>query len=86
MSVRVLKIPAEVVDALRVPPDEIEDELKKKLALALYQRGILSSGKARILSGMIRSEFEELLGKRTIHRHYTEIDLGEDIAYARGDR
>lgn len=86
MSVRILKIPAEVVDALRVPPDEIEDELKKELALALYQRGILSSGKACILSGMIRSEFEELLGKRKIRRHYTEIDFGEDIAYARGDQ
>jgi predicted HTH domain antitoxin len=71
------------VDALRLPPDEVDAELRKELALALYQRGVLSSGKACRLAGMTRWEFEELLGQRMIPRHYTEDNLEEDIEYAR---
>jgi len=40
-----LEIPAEVLDAVKLPPKEIEQELRKELALALYQRGALSFGK-----------------------------------------
>ena len=80
---RILKIPSDVMDALRLPPDEVEAELRKELALALYQRGVLSSGKACALAGITRWEFEELLGQRQIRRHYTEKNLEEDIEYAR---
>lgn len=83
VSQLVLKIPGDVVDALRLPPDEVDAELHKELALALYQRGVLSSGKACRLAGMTRWEFEELLGQRKILRHYTEENLDEDIEYAR---
>lgn len=83
MSQLILKIPGDVVDALRLPPDEVDAELRKELALALYQRGALSSGKACRLTGMTRWEFEELLGQRRIPRHYTEENLEEDIEYAR---
>ncbi|MEG3055827.1 MAG: UPF0175 family protein [Methanoculleus sp.] len=53
-----------------------------KLAVALYQRGILSSGKAAALARMNRWEWEELLGARKIPRHYADEDLDRDIAYA----
>jgi len=79
----ILKLPGDVMDALRLPPDEVEAELHKELALALYQRGVLSSGKACALAGMTRWEFEELLELRRIRRHYTEKNLEEDIEYAR---
>ena len=79
----ILKIPGDIVDALRLPPAEVEDTLHKELALALYQRGVLSSGKASALAGMGRWEFEELLGQRHILHHYTERNLEEDIEYAR---
>ncbi|MFP4642346.1 MAG: UPF0175 family protein [Chloroflexota bacterium] len=80
----VLKIPGEVVEALRLPPEETQRELCKELALALYERGALSSGKACALAGMTRWQFEEVLGERQIKRHYTQEDLEEDIKYARG--
>ena len=38
-----LEIPGDVVETLRFPPDEVEWELRKELALARYQRGVLSS-------------------------------------------
>lgn len=81
-----LEIPEEVVRALKLPPKEVQRELCKEPALALYERGVLSLGKARELAGMTRWQFHELLGQRRIARHYTEEDLAEDLTYARGDR
>jgi len=66
MGARLLIIPEDVVASLRIPPDELEDELHKELALALYQRGMLYSGKAAALSGITRQQFEDLLGKQRI--------------------
>jgi predicted HTH domain antitoxin len=82
MGARTLKIPEDVINALRVPPDDVEAELYKELALALYQRGILTSGKASALCSLTRARFEELLGARKIKRHYGEEELEEDLTYA----
>jgi predicted HTH domain antitoxin len=86
MAKLVLEIPPEVVDAVRLPPAEVEAELLKELALALYRRGVLSLGKARTLAQLDRRQFEQLLGERRIPRHYSEADLGEDLRYAHGPR
>ncbi len=82
MAALVLVIPEEVTDALRFPASEIEQELRKELALVLYQREALSSGTARKLSGMTRGEFDHLLGQRRVTRHYTSHDLQDDLQYA----
>lgn len=84
MEKLMLEVPGEVVEAMKLPPGEVERELRKELALALYQRGVLSLGKARALAWMTRWDFEELLGQRGIIRHYTRADLEEDICYALG--
>jgi len=77
-----ITVPQEIVQALRLPPDAVAAELQRELAVALYQRGILSSGKAAALAEMTRWEWEELLGARKIPRHYADEDLDQDIAYA----
>lgn len=82
MSKLVLEIPDDVRAALRLPPPDTEQELRKELAVALYQRQVLTFGKARALARMTRWAFEELLGQRCITRHYSEEDLQEDVAYA----
>ena len=74
-------VPQDIVQALRLPPDSLQTELQCELALALYGRGVLSSGKAAALAGMTRWQWEELLGARKIPRHYTEEDLCIDSAY-----
>ncbi len=76
-----VEIPEDVSDALRLPPGEQERELRRELALALYQRGILAFGKSRRLAGMNTREFDQLLGERKVARHYTEEDLRDDIEY-----
>jgi|GEM_PF-157357 len=79
-----LEVPSDVVDALRLPPREVEDEIRRELALALYGRGVLSLGKARLLAQMSHWQFDQLLGERQIPRHYTGSDLAEDIQHAHG--
>jgi len=79
-----LEVSGETLEAVKLPPGEVEREFRRELALGLYQRGILSLGKARLLAQTTRWEFEELLGQRAIQRHYTEADLEEDIRYTHG--
>ena len=81
MTQIVIDIPRDVLDAVKLPSSEIEKQLRQELALALYERGVLALGKARLLAGMTRWKFEELLGRRRIVRHYTTADLAEDIRY-----
>ena len=81
-----LEIPAEVVDAARMPAAELERESRQELAVALYRRGVLPLGKARVLAQLTRWEFEELLGKRGVTRHFGAEELDEDLRYARSDR
>jgi predicted HTH domain antitoxin len=83
MGTLILEIPDDIADAIRLPPKEVDRELHKELALALYQRGVLSSGKACSLAGMTRWEFEDFLGLHRVQRHYTDENLEEDINYAR---
>jgi len=68
----------------RRPPKEMEHEFRKELTLALYRREVLSFGKARLLAQMSYWEFEALLGQRNVTRHYTDVDLEENIAYSLG--
>ena len=83
MGTLILEIPDDIVDAIRLPPKEVDREMHKELALELYQHGVLSSGKACSLAGMTRWEFEDLLGLHRVRRHYTDENLEEDINYAR---
>ena len=79
-----IEIPPEVYDALSVPEGERQEVLEQELAVALYEKRILSFGKARELSGLSRREFHQLLGDRKVDRSYTSEELDEDIEYARG--
>ena len=76
-----LKIPQEVWLALKLPDQNLENVLLLELSVSLYERNILSFGKARELSGLSKWQFHEELGRRKIERHYDEIALDEDINY-----
>lgn len=83
---KIISIPEDVLTALKIPKRDVEKVLKEELALALYQSGIISLGKARKLAEMSKWEFIEELGKRKIERHYTEKELEEDLAFAKSNK
>jgi predicted HTH domain antitoxin len=80
-----LSIPDSVARSLRLPEGEVELRLRTELALALYAQGILAFGKAAELAGTSRIIFGHLVTDRSIARHYTQEELGEDLAYADGE-
>jgi predicted HTH domain antitoxin len=74
-----LEIPREVIHATRMKPQE----LRRELAVYLFQLGKLSFGKAREMAGMTAWAFQQLLGSRGILVHYDLEDYEEDLATLR---
>jgi predicted HTH domain antitoxin len=74
-----IEIPREVIHATRMTPQE----LKRELAVYLFQQRRLSFGKAREMAGMTISTFQQLLGSREISIHYDIEDYEEDLATLR---
>lgn len=77
-----IEIDDEIFEALNLPEEDRTAAVKTELAISLYDRGILSFGKARALADRSKLEFHRLLGDRGIERHYTEAELDEDVDYA----
>jgi len=80
MSKLTLEIPSDLADALRLPPDERLARIQRELAIRLYQKGLLSFGKARELSSLSKWDFHNLLGQEGIDRSYDEEELDADLA------
>ncbi len=70
----------EIQDALRIPPDEQEGRLRRELALRLYEKGLLSLGKARQLAEMGKWNFLLLLAQDGISRQYDKKELDCDLS------
>ena len=79
MSKLELEIPEELVQSLKLPRDEVPARLKRELALRLYEKGLLSFGKARELAGMTKWEFSYLLREEKIPRHYDLEEFNKDL-------
>jgi predicted HTH domain antitoxin len=75
----VITIPETVEYALKVPSKNKEGELRKLLALKLYEKGILGMGKARELIGVSRLEFQYILKEESIPLNYDNEDLEIDL-------
>jgi predicted HTH domain antitoxin len=76
MSTKVsLEIPREVIHATKMSAEE----LRRELAIHLFQQGKLSFGKAKEMAGMTFWEFQQLLGARGILVHYGLEDYEEDL-------
>jgi len=73
-----LEIPDDVVESLHLPREEAERELRTDLALVLYARGALSTGKAAQMCQLSRWSFEDLLAQRKIERPFAEADWEHD--------
>lgn len=74
-----IEIPEDVIIHLRLPPRNLEQELKKELAVHLYAEGLLPQASACRLAGVNRLAFAQLLGERQIPVRYTSEDLDQDL-------
>ena len=72
-------VPDEVLAALKLPPRNVEGELRKELAVHLVAEGLLPVASACRLAGWSRLAFERLLGERKIPAGYTPDDLDRDL-------
>lgn len=70
-----IRIPQTVLYATQMTPEE----LRRELALYLFQQGKLSFGKARELAGMQVWDFQALLSQRGIAVHYDLAEYAEDL-------
>ena len=70
-----IEIPREIIHSTRMTPEE----LKRDLAILLFQQGKLSFGKAREMAGMTVWAFQQLLGSRGISVHYDLEEYEEDL-------
>jgi predicted HTH domain antitoxin len=70
-----IEIPREIVHATKMQPEA----LRQELAIALFQQGKLSFGKAREMTGLTVWAFQQLLGSRDIPIHYDIPDYEEDL-------
>lgn len=73
-----VEFPGELLESMRLPSAEIPARVKRELALRLYQKGLLTFGKARALAEASKWEFHELLGEEGVLRRYDEADLAVD--------
>jgi predicted HTH domain antitoxin len=55
------ELPEKLVEALKLPSEEVPGRLKRELAVRLYEKRLLGFGKARELAGMTKWEFQQLL-------------------------
>jgi len=79
MNIR-MEFDDELQDALRIPPDEQESRLRRELSLRLYEKGLLSLGKARQMAGLEKWEYLLLLSREGIPRHYDKKELDRDLS------
>jgi len=68
-------IPDEVLAAAHMS----EPEIKRELALALFQQERLTLGQARRLAGMTHLDFQALLAERQIPIHYGVVEFRKDL-------
>ena len=79
MHTLTLELPPDLRDALRVPVAEQETRLRRELAIRLYEKELLSFGKARELAGLSKWAFHELLATEGVLRHYDLEELQTDL-------
>jgi predicted HTH domain antitoxin len=70
-----VSIPDEVLISARLSPQE----LKRELAIALFQQERLTLGQAAQLAELGQLEFQRLLASRRISIHYGVAELEQDL-------
>ena len=70
----VLTLPGDALASARIPPAELERELRRRLAAALFRDGIVGGAAACRLAGLEKAEFQYWLGEHGITQPLTVQD------------
>lgn len=68
-----------ISDAFLDRLETTSNDLLVDLACFLYEKGRMSFGKAKTLSGLNRVAFQKALGDRNIYMNYDEEELDVDL-------
>lgn len=79
-----IEVAEDLVQAIKLPAEEVPARLKRELAIRLYAKGLLSFGKARQLAGITRWDFHDLLGEEGVLHRYDIKELEEDLKTLEG--
>ena len=83
MAALMLEIPEDVPAPARIDPADMEETLRRELAVQLCSRGLLPEAAARRLSGMERVKFDDLLGKLRETEEWSYVDREVEIRLRR---
>lgn len=75
-----LDLPGDSLIGVRIPPRQLETELRRRLATGLFSDGILSGASACRMAGMGKAEFQHLLGERGITQPQDENDYAQELS------
>lgn len=75
-----LEFSDDLQEALRIPPQEQQSRLRLELSMRLYEKGLLTLGKARQLAGMEKWEYLLQLAREGISRQYDKEELDRDLS------
>ena len=70
-----LVIPKEILDAIKLP----SEELRIEIAVYLYDKEKLSMGQAKRLAGLDQLAFQKELAKRDVYIHFSMKELEDDL-------
>jgi len=79
-----LEFPLHTLTAAHLSSKNLQSELKKIIALHLFETGVLSLGKACELAGISRWEFFELNKTAQLPMHYSAEDFESDMKTLQG--
>ncbi len=74
-----VELPRDVIHIFKVREKELPKVVRELIAVALYEKGRISLGKAAELAGVSRWEMSDILAAKRIPIQYYPEDLEEDI-------
>lgn len=77
-----ISVADELAEALQAEGRSVAAQIGVDVAIACYERGLISMGKAAEASGLKRAEFEMELARRKVVRPYSAADAEADAHWA----
>jgi len=74
----VMRLPGDALASAKIPPAELERELRRRLAAALFSDGVVGGAAACRLAGMGKAEFQYWLGEHGMRQPLGVADYGRE--------